>query len=42
MFQYNELLIGEKDCILTTLEIATKFISEKTIEEEKQKELNEM
>ena len=40
MFQYNDLVIGEKDCVLTTVEISNKFISEKKIAEERLQEMN--
>lgn len=40
MFQYNDLVIGEKDCVLTTVEISNRFISEKTIAEERLQEMN--
>jgi hypothetical protein len=42
MFQYNDLVIGEKDCVLTTVEISNRFISEKNIAEERIQEMNAM
>ena len=42
MFQYSELIIGEKDCVLTTVEITNRFIMEKEIAEEQMAEMNEL
>ena len=42
MFQYSELIIGEKDCVLTTVEITKRVREEKEIAEEQMAEMNEV